>query len=720
MGTLTDNLGNVAALCVGGAAVAVAASTGTLGLAPGALETTAAAAGGLIGGVLGRKDRFGPETARVLTAQRKAVLEGYAAFVAAEGDDWALRADLTAADSALAEALKGCVLDRQRLAKAAVSPEGFAEAATAAVMEALGKERPDLFGPEKAKTLPYAFARAVITAGLAAAWQNRRFYDALEPALILEMARGIGVLDERTRRMEAMLADLVARGGTGEARELLEKLATGFEAENPKAGLADLETFLTAKVAEYKGLRERLAALTEADERVQNIVAAAQDAIDRGAFDEADARLADAEAIQQEERTLREVRQQVQIRATRAQTKLLAGDADAALAHFQAAARMLDPFDPDEGARARDTFLQPLRDHGLRFGGAGLAGAATLARETLSHWTEARHASPWARTQVWLGLALQEQGGRTAGPDGAALLAEAVEAYRAALRVYSEAGHPLDWATTQNNLGNALRNQGERTPGPAGAALLAEAVDAYRAALRVYSEADHPLNWAATQNNLGNALSVQGERMPCPDGAALLADAVDAYRAALRVYTEADHPLDWATTQTNLGVAFSNQGGRTPGPAGAALLAEAVDAYHAALRVYSEADHPLDWAMTQTNLGVALSNQGERTAGPDGAALLAEAVDAYRAALRVYTEADHPLDWAGTQNNLATALQNQGGRTPGPAGAALLAEAVDAYRAALRVYDPEHTGYYFEKCFAARDRVAARLRALDGDDEEPV
>ena len=136
-----------------------------------------------------------------------------------------------------------------------------------------------------------------------------------------------------------------------------------------------------------------------------------------------------------------------------------------------------------------------------------------------------------------------------------ALLVEAVTAFRAALRVYTEDAEPLRWATTQNNLGNALQDQGNRNAGPEGAALLAEAVTAFRAALRVHTEDAHPLAWAGTQNNLGGALGTQGTRIAGPEGAALLAEAVTTYRAALRVRTEDAHPLDWAMAHTNIAIA---------------------------------------------------------------------------------------------------------------------------------------------------------------------
>ncbi|MCO8145575.1 tetratricopeptide repeat protein [Rhodovulum tesquicola] len=195
---------------------------------------------------------------------------------------------------------------------------------------------------------------------------------------------------------------------------------------------------------------------------------------------------------------------------------------------------------------------------------------------------------------------------------------------------------PQDWAGTQNNLGIALETQGTRTAGPEGAALLGEAVDAYREALRVRTEADHPVDWAMTMQNLGAALISQGDRTAGPKGAVLLSAAVTAYREALRVRTEAVHPEDWAMTMQNLGNALQTQGNRTPGPEGAALHGEAVAAYRDAVRVRTEAEHPVDWAMTQENMALAEEAIAAHDSTVDPRPHLEAALDHVEAALRVY------------------------------------------------------------------------------------
>ena len=206
---------------------------------------------------------------------------------------------------------------------------------------------------------------------------------------------------------------------------------------------------------------------------------------------------------------------------------------------------------------------------------------------------------------------------------------------------------------TQNNLGSALQAQGTRTGGEEGAKLLAQAVVACQNALEVYTRDQLPQDWAMTQNNLGAALQAQGTRTGGEEGTKLLAQVVVAYQNALEVYTRDQLPQDWAATQINLGNALKVQGIRTGGEEGAKLLAQAVVAYQNALEVYTRDQLPQQWAMTQSNLGAALQEQGIRTGGEEGAKLLAQAVEAYQNALEVRTYEHLSADWAQTQNNLA-------------------------------------------------------------------
>jgi tetratricopeptide (TPR) repeat protein len=319
-----------------------------------------------------------------------------------------------------------------------------------------------------------------------------------------------------------------------------------------------------------------------------------------------------------------------------------------------------------------------------------LQAAVAAFRAAMTVYTKEQLPQDWARIQSNLGVALRNQGIRTAGEEGSHLLAEAVAVQRAALTVQRKEQQPQDWAATQNNLGMTLEDQGVRTGGEAGARLLAEAMAAFRAALTIQTKEELPQDWAMTQNNLGIALARQGMRSAGQESSRLLAEAMAAFRAAMTVYTKEQLPEGWAATQNNLANALVEQGIRTGGERGTQLLAEAVAAYRAVLTVRTKEQLPQDWAATQDSLGSALGSLGMRTAGDEGSRLLAEAEAAFRAAMTVYTKEQLPQNWAATQNNLGSSLRDQGIRTSGERGTQLLAEAVAAYRAALTIRTKGH------------------------------
>ncbi len=449
---------------------------------------------------------------------------------------------------------------------------------------------------------------------------------------------------------------------TGLPNDLLENLAQRFGIENPDQPPAARTAFLKEKAKDYKKLKSDMAELPSGNERTTNVRAAAEEAIGRGDFEEARARLDDAIEIEVRDHALVSAIKAADLLDLKGKSHLLEGDAELAAEQFQRGAEMVKPFDIDEFAKRRHNTGIEFYDHGLRYGGKSLAFA--------------------------------------------------ISAYEAALEVRTRADHPVDWAMTQNNLAVALYSQGKRLGGEEGVALLGRSVSAYEAALEVRTRADHPVQWAMTQNNLAVALRSQGEHLGGEEGVALLGRSVSAYESALEVRTRADHPVDWAMTQNNLAVALYSQGKRLGGEEGVALLGRSVSAYEAALEVRTRADHPVDWAATQNNLAVALRSLGEHLGGEEGVALLGRSVSAYESALEVRTRADHPVDWAMTQENIAIAyesmaeldLDNVSGH---------LQQALVHVELCLEIFDPTHMAFNFEKASSLQKWIEAKLVALE-------
>ncbi|MEM6636207.1 MAG: hypothetical protein AAF667_09970 [Pseudomonadota bacterium] len=555
---------------------------------------------------------------------------------------------------------------------------------------------------------------------------HRSVFDELKPHAIRRL---LDITEETYRELKEKYGTLAK--SLEDLRSLrrrdLEFIAAKFRLDVQSGATEDsLIREIGAVADDYLARRKSDVRTSERNPQIADLKAQARAARDDLDFVMADQFLAKATVVEEEivaetqkrvkaaqETALAAIQDLAQTYEERGDNALDANRADEAFRHFSAAADCFVSFDQVEPARRRSRYQNNLWEHALRYGGPGFALMEEMVRAALSSFSPEMEPRLYGWLNINLGNALQRRGANVGGPEGARLFDEAVHHFRLAANWFPQSDHPADWAMMQMNLGNAFGVEGLRTAGPKGAALFSEAINAYQAALTFFSEADHPADWAKTQVNLANVLQTQGSRTAGPEGAALLSEAVAAYRAALTVFTEADHPVDWAGAQMNLGSAVNYLGVRTSGPTGTALLSEAITAYRAALTVYTKADHRLNWAAIQMNLGAAFNYKGARTAGPKGAALLSEALEAYDAALTVRTEAEYPMEWARTLDNLAAAEEAIADHDTTTNPRQYLQAALTHVTAALTVFDYEYTSFNHDRATRLRDRIQARLDALE-------
>jgi hypothetical protein len=141
---------------------------------PGTLVGGAMGAAGLIAFWHDRRSTRGPENVRRLRKIRRALLSDI------EGrQEWA------SFDDRLGEALPKCLLDRDALARSAVSGAGFPWTATQVVLDALA-ERDPLFAAKGEEANPHArqFAQAVIERALELAWADKDYFASFQRALL--------------------------------------------------------------------------------------------------------------------------------------------------------------------------------------------------------------------------------------------------------------------------------------------------------------------------------------------------------------------------------------------------------------------------------------------------------------------------------------------------------------------------------------------------------
>lgn len=173
---------------------AIAAACGWIALGGGieAAVGVVVGAAGLASAVTSVARRHGPESQAALNAIRKRIAGDMMRYSQAER--WDNSQEIQAADAALGRALAGCFLDRRALAESARAPGGFPKNATRIVLNALSVREPAAFG-DNAPPVSRRYAEVVVTTALEAAIENEAYFKELEPHLLLEMLKGIGVLE---------------------------------------------------------------------------------------------------------------------------------------------------------------------------------------------------------------------------------------------------------------------------------------------------------------------------------------------------------------------------------------------------------------------------------------------------------------------------------------------------------------------------------------------
>src|SRR5690606_31165757 len=146
----------------------------------------------------------------------------------------------------------------------------------------------------------------------------------------------------------------------------------------------ELREFLTEKAADLRRLAAEVEALKGLSGRIDNISAAAAEAICRGDLSEARMLFDSAREVQRE--VLRApLEANAALLEKIAEIDLIEGKAETAFAHLSAAADSFAALDPLEPARRRIwRYARLLSDHGSRYGGPGLRLAAEMLRPALT------------------------------------------------------------------------------------------------------------------------------------------------------------------------------------------------------------------------------------------------------------------------------------------------------------------------------------------------
>lgn len=559
------------------------------------------------------------------------------------------QADLNSADEALERDLPACTLDREKIARAAVSRDGFPAAIANLVLQELARIEP-VFSETPEHETSRAFAKKVISGALAAALDNDDYFKSLQPYLLKEIAAGVGRVEEKIGDLDTKLAEVLelirakqlADPAALKTPELaLLRAAERFGELKPNASKDDVFAHLEYFATEYHRISDALEHLTARDNRVHAARQAAKEALDSGNIAKAREHLAEAVAAFRE-RTEENLAETTSALDALARADLLALDWQTANMHWQQAAAYTDPFSPKDALAMRSNAAEALLEFGERYGLTGPVEAASEIYETLIATSTARG---WqavaAEANLHHGVCLFRLGEHRTDDAGKALLERSVQTLNETLKPFTKEQNPRLWANAHYAQAIARLGLAPRQPGADGKSHIDHAIPSFLAAAEVITEKDTPLLWAELQSNLAIGYQLLVGYAPAAEIPNLLSDAEECYRKALRILTKEADRAKWAGTIANMGNLYQLQAKSLPEPVASDALQKSIAAFKDAVTAIDKTGEPLKWGMLNRNLAKSLYDLAYRSTGQNVVAFLHEAVAALDSAIDGFTQTDY-------------------------------------------------------------------------------
>jgi len=410
----------------------------------------------------------------------------------------------------------------------------------------------------------------------------------------------------------AILARVSQREGVPPALLLAVLAAMGQASGKPD--FSRIEHDLTRKAGEFRRLRERLLRTSEADPELDQLRAAAANALTEGRFAEADRILAQAElrnldgTVALDKMSKGKLLAAAGGRADRGATAMLRLNPQAygeAAQRFAEAALIAGTADPEQ-ARAYGWMQgDALARIGADFGDkTGFTGAIAHFQSMLAKLDNFDETVPWATTQQRLARAIT---GLSHLTGDRALQRQAIEIYRSTLDDLTQKRAPVLWAAIQSRFGEALAALGDAEDD---AGLLEESIAAFRASLSATSQSEMPAEWTRLHFELGRAYVALGLRA---SGAAALEAAINAFKRVLDDWRQETRPLEWAEVQDRIGAALHGLSVYYREPV---VLEEAIAAFDFALEERRREIVPALWAASTGNRAEARTKLAEQLREP--------------------------------------------------------------------------------------------------------
>lgn len=593
----------------------------------GGIVVGGAAAAGVIGlKALAKNSKSVPDNPRQLKRIQTGLLKKWAIIARDNPDNMAA---FDACQTPLRDVLSECSVDPKTLAEIIRNPDqpDFPSSATHYVLARIA-----VIDTRFAAGIERQFAAAVIEAGFEAAIEDRAYFEALEPHLLLGVARDVAETKRNTEVLKDGQADILSRldAAKGGMSKKTHNRAIRILNDESTDDMSDDE--IVVQVLNRLTAFEKVQALKESSDNLGEDFTKLAESID-ALLDEDDGAQAAItrldEALQtQRDKTTHLDAINAKIYDLAIQTAIAVGDSEKA-AEYELE-RIGSPKSPNwynELYKLEQGYFQKGKVSGarlpIRIAAVICSKAADIAEtEELTAALKNSEAIAWAELGIH-------------GDNDALRLA--IKAYQHASRIFTKKSSPVFWAMIQNNLGNLFVTLSDIGVENA----LEHAFSSFENALQIRTREEMEEEWATTNNNLGNAFTRLGKR---GDSSALY-KAIEVYEQALEVRTSEDSQDRHIQTLNNLANVLSILGGLGSREA----LLKSIDLGKRLRSICDVDDFPIQWTAIQIGLAINYRILWEK--GYDDNAYT-HAFVAYNSCLEIYAREEISLHWLHARNGI--------------------------------------------------------------------
>jgi hypothetical protein len=496
--------------------------------------------------------------------------------------------------------------------------------------------------------------------------------------------------------------------GIGLSRQLMENLAQRLDHENPDAPDIELFSYLKGKAEELRRLQSRLNGIEGLTKTIHNQIAAANAAIASGEFDEADKLLAAAEDIQQEERTLKEVETQSEIRFARGDTALFNGHRTTAAEHYRKAAEYFYGFDKRRVASILELSAGQIYEYERRTLSPNFAHAILLVEEAIELTDVKEHKAAWVVAKYRLATLQQVQ---ARALNSASLCDTAIQTSKEAIRHADADIKNEDYSNLQILLGNCYLARSEIPHG--------NAIEDLRSAIQTFESAaqDTRVDSAEFHSYLQSSLSAAYSQLSISNDENSQGEFAEKSKRALRRAIDLsaqEGQIDlWSGCQYNLGAALaeSAQEMQTKDPALARFLRiQSIAAFNSSLEAHPETLLHPHTRRTQMSLGRILLDQARYTTDTRRELFLTRSIHAHEVALAMSDVDD--IHTSDAQFCIGLAFFLHAEIAENNIAISDLEKALEYYEAALPGYRVDGREDHLRKLESAKKETNTRLREL--------